>query len=160
MANLGNYQDPTGGQMAGDRDVIPPGDVIAAIAKSEEKDNKAGTGSYINLEFEVTDGQHKGRRFWVMLNLNNPNAQAVEIANRELNSICHACGKLRSNVQDTSELHGIPMRVRLGVRGGRDGYDRQNVVKSYKPLNDTSGFQSSRQSGGGHAQSGPWKQSA
>lgn len=156
MANLGNYQDPTGGQMAGDRDVIPPSEVVAAIAKSEEKANKAGTGSYINLEFEVTEGQHQGRRFWVMLNLNNPNSQAVEIANRELNSICHACGKLRNNVQDTQELHGIPMRIKLGVRE-QQGFDPQNVVKSYKPLNSAP---SAQQGGQGQAQSGPWKQSA
>lgn len=148
MANLGQYQDTANGQMAEDRTVLPAGEYEAAIVKSEEKSNKANTGSYINLEFEVQSGQHQGRRFWEMLNLNNPNAQAVEIANRSLNSICNACGKLRASVQNTEELHGIPMRVTLGVRQ-QDGYDPQNNVKSYKPLN-----------GGGQVQHGAQQQGA
>ena len=52
----------------------------------------------------------------------------VEIAQRELNSICHAVGKLR--VADTEELHGIPMKVKLGFE--KDNAER-NEPKGYKP---------------------------
>ena len=51
---------------------------------------------------------------------------AVEIAQRELNSICHAVGKLR--VADTQELHAVPVKVTLGV--DKDG---RNVARGYKP---------------------------
>jgi hypothetical protein len=51
---------------------------------------------------------------------------AVEIAQRELNSICHAVGKLR--VADTEELHTHPMLVTLGI----DDSGR-NVPKGYRP---------------------------
>ena len=80
------------------------------------------------LEFEVLDGPHRGRRFWSTLNLWNPSPATVEMAQRELNSICHAVGKLR--VADTEELHGIPMLVKLGFQ--KDNAER-NEPKGYKP---------------------------
>jgi hypothetical protein len=153
MANLGGY-DATGGQTMEDRDALPAGEYVAALVKSDKKDAKTEGNAYINCEFEVQDGDMKGRRFWTMLNLWNANAQAVEIAQRELNSIMHACGKLR--VDDTEELHGIPMRVTLKVENN-DTYGPQNRVKGYKPLN-------AAPSGGGDqgqgAKAKPWNQNA
>jgi hypothetical protein len=99
------------------------------------------------------DGQAKGRRFWTMLNLWNSNPTAVEIAQRELSSICHACGKLR--VADTEELHAIPMLVRLAVKS--DSYGEKNEVKSYKPANGGAPQQSAPAvAASGGARSGPW----
>ena len=114
MASLGATYDASQGEQMSDRSVLPPGEYLAAIAKSDVSDTKKGDGRKVDLEFEVLDGAHKGRRFWSMLNLWNRNPVAVEIAQRELNSICHAVGKLR--VADTQELHGIPMKVTLGIR--------------------------------------------
>ena len=42
--------------------------------------SQAGTGSYLNLTFEILDGNYKGRKVWSRLNLDNPNQQAVQIA--------------------------------------------------------------------------------
>ena len=113
MASLGATYDASQGEQMSDRSALPPGEYLAAIAKSDVSDTKKGDGRKVDLEFEVLDGAHKGRRFWTTLNLWNPNPVAVEIAQRELNSICHAVGKLR--VADTEELHGIPMKVTLGI---------------------------------------------
>lgn len=129
MAQLGATFDASQVDPTDDRDTLPAGDYLAAIAKSEKRDSKKG-GSFISLEFEVLDGQAKGRRFWSMLNLWNSNAQAVEIAQRELSAICHACGKLR--VSDTEELHAIPMLVRLKIEKSGQ-YSDQNRVVSFKP---------------------------
>lgn len=133
MANLGGNFDATQVAPSEGFDVLPAGDYLAAIAKSEKRDAKAGNGgAYINLEFEVMDGPARGRRFWTMLNLWNANAIAVEIAQRELSAICHACGKLR--VSDTEELHGIPMLVRLKIKSDKQ-YGDKNEVVSFKPAN-------------------------
>jgi hypothetical protein len=114
-----------------ERSALPEGEYVAAIVKNERREAKSGNGNaYLNLEFEVQDGPAKGRRFWTMLNLWNSNAQAAEIAQRELTSICHAVGRLR--VGDADELNGIPMLVKVGI----DKADKdRNVVKGYKPLN-------------------------
>ncbi|MCU0732408.1 MAG: DUF669 domain-containing protein [Hyphomonas sp.] len=156
MANLGNY-DATGGQTMDERSALPAGEYIAALVKSDKKDTKNGRGAYINCEFEVQDGEAKGRRFWTLLNLWNDNAQAVEIAQRELNSIMHACGRLRVN--DTEELHGIPMRVKLKVK--TDSYGEKNEVASYQPLNGAPVGQSSQAaSPGAGTANAPWKRAA
>ena len=127
MASLGGTYDASQGEQMSDRSVLPPGEYLAAIARSDVADTKKGDGGRkVDLEFEVLDGPHKGRRFWTMLNLWNRNPVAVEIAQRELNSICHAVGKLR--VADTDELHGTPVKVTLGI--DKDG---RNVARSYKP---------------------------
>lgn len=165
MASLGGTYSAEGGQTMGDRGVLPAGDYVAALVQSERREAKAGNGNaYINLEFEVQDGAHQGRRFWSMLNLWNNNAQAVEIAQRALNSICQACGKLR--VSDTEELHGIPMTVKLRVKA--DGqYGDKNTVAGYAPLN--AGRATFAGAGAGGAVTGapaaagnqpPWKRTA
>lgn len=151
MAQVNGY-NATDGQTMDDRDALPAGEYPAALVKSEHKETKAKNGNaYIDCEFEVTDGEFKGRRFWTMLNLWNNNSQAVEIAQKELNSICHACGKLQIN--DTEELHGIPMMVTLSVK--TDDYGPKNVVRNYKPLN--AGAVAHQQSSQSGAQGKPWQ---
>ena len=153
MADLGNTFDATAVEPASERGVLPAGEYLAAIAKSDVRDAKTGGGNrYINLEFEVMDGPAKGRRFWTMLNLWNSNAQTVEIAQRELSSICHACGKLR--VSDTEELHGIPMLIRLGVK--TDSYGEKNEVKGYKPTGGAAPVQPQAAAAAGGSKRGPW----
>lgn len=129
MANLGGTYDATGGPTMGDRSPLPPGTYVAVIVKSEQRESKTAGNYFINLEFSVHEGEHEGRRFWTILNLWNSNSTAVEIAQRELNSICHAVGKLR--VEDTEELHHIPMVVKLGYRKNST---EDTEPKSYEPF--------------------------
>ena len=156
MVDFGGQWDATQGETMGTTDALPAGEYVAAIVKSERREAKSMNGNaYINLEFEVLDGQYQGRRFWTMLNLWNHNQTAVEIAQRELNSICHAVGKLR--VSNSEELHNIPMLVKLGVR--TDDYGTQNTTKGYKPMNGGAApqQQAPQQQSGSTA---PWRRTA
>lgn len=155
MVDFGGQWDATNGETMGTTDALPAGEYVAAIVKSERREAKSGNGNaYINLEFEVLDGQYQGRRFWTMLNLWNHNQTAVEIAQRELNSICHAVGKLR--VSDSEQLHNIPMLVKLGVR--TDDYGTQNITKGYKPMNGGAPQQQAPQQQAGST--APWRRTA
>ncbi len=131
MADLGMSYDATGGEVMGDRSVLPAGQYTVALVKSDRTNATSNpNNSYIACEFEVMDGERKGRRLWTNLNLWNDNSQAVEIAQRELNSIMHACGRLR--VSNTEELHGILVRAAVAI----DKKDpTRNLIRSYKPLN-------------------------
>ena len=115
-------------------EALPPGEYIAQIKNSEMKPTKKEDGKYLNLELEVMDGEFKGRMFFERLNLDNPNQMAVDIAYKTLSAICHAAGVMK--IKDSNQLHYKPMLVRLDVEK-REGYDPQNVVKAYKPLNGT-----------------------
>jgi hypothetical protein len=112
-------------------DPIPPGDYIAAIIDSEEKDTQAGTGTYHKLEFQILEGQYANRKLWVNLNLNNPSEEAVKIARGELSAICRAVNVLTPN--DTVELHNLPMSIKVGVEKRKDTGEMQNRIKGYKP---------------------------
>jgi hypothetical protein len=116
----------------GTPDPIPSGWYPMVIKNSEMKPTKDKQGAYLELEFEVIDGEYKGRKVWDRLNLQNKNPVAVEIAYGSLSAICHAAGIIQ--VQDSQQLHGIPMEVKVGLREADGNYDASNDVKGYRQL--------------------------
>ena len=108
---------------------IPVGDYKAVITGSEVKDTNAGDGKYLNLKFEIIEGEYQGRIIFVILNLWNPNPKAVEIANRELATIVAAVNK--PGAQNSEELHNIPMTVKVGIQPGQGEYGPSNRIKNY-----------------------------
>lgn len=110
-------------------EVIPAGDYSAQIIQSEMKETKAGTGHYLELRIQILDEDYAGRLVFERLNLDNPNDTAVKIAQRALADICTACGVVE--VEDSEELHGIEMTVRLSVQEPKGDFGASNVVKKY-----------------------------
>lgn len=113
---------------------LPTGWYNAVIEESEMKPTSAGDGHYLNLKFNVIDGPCVGRKFFDRLNLHNKNPVASEIAYKSLSAICHATGVMQ--IQDTQQLHGRPLQVRLVVKPPSDGYDANNEVKGYRSVAD------------------------
>ena len=58
---------------AADFEPIPAGKYLAVITDSEMKPTKSGNGSYLELTFQVIEGEYKNRLLWARLNLDNPN---------------------------------------------------------------------------------------
>jgi hypothetical protein len=110
-------------------EAIPAGKYEAVIVASEMKDTKAGDGAYLELEIEVIDGPHKGRKLWDRLNLENKNGTAVKIARSTLSSICRAVGVLEP--RDSCELHDLPLCVTVKCRKREDTGDVTNEVRGY-----------------------------
>ena len=109
---------------------LPAGWYTCIIASSEEKPTKAQTGSYLQLNLQVVDGPHQGRTVFERLNLNNPNAVAVDIAQKTLSSICRAVGVMMP--RESSELHDKPMSVKVKIEPASNGYDASNSVAAYE----------------------------
>lgn len=130
MANIGNF-DATTVAPREDFSPIPTGEYLAQVIDSDLKPTRSNNGHYLELAFEIMDGEHKGRRVWSRLNLDNPNPKAVEIAQRDLSAICHAVGKLK--IADSQELHYKPMILRVEyVEAGGNRDKPTNDVKAYK----------------------------
>jgi len=110
-------------------DALPPGRYEAIISGSEMKDTKAGTGQYLQLTFDVVGGQHEGRKLWSRLNLVNPNATAVQIAERELSAICHCVGIITP--ADSEELHDRPLIVDVIQEMNPMSGQQTNRIKGY-----------------------------
>ena len=62
---------------------LPVGVYYFTVAEANEKITKAGTGQYLELQFECLDDEHKGRKVYATFNLVNKNSQAVQIAQKE-----------------------------------------------------------------------------
>lgn len=124
--NAENYDDMN------DFEALPAGEYEAKIKESKMVDTKDGTGQMLKLTLEICSGQYQGRLLWTNLNLINSSEQAVEMAHKELATICRACGKV--SVNDSEELHGIPMTIKLKVKPATAQYPAGNVVANYKPL--------------------------
>lgn len=128
MPDLSSYNfDPTAIEPDRPSEPIPPGTYTAIVVETEVRETKAGTGTYLNVEMEIVDGDHKGRRIWDRIHLRNPSEQAVEIGMRRLSSICRILGLER--LPNSELLHGKTLAVTVYHRD-RDG--RTNVdVKNY-----------------------------
>ena len=111
-------------------EAIPAGKYQAVIVESDMKPNKAGTGEYLQLEFEVIEGEFKGRKLWTRLNLHNPNPDAVRMAQADLSAICHAVNVIHPG--DSVELHNLPLTITVKCRKTPDG-DIANDIKGYAP---------------------------
>ena len=113
-------------------DALPPGRYEAIISASEMKDTKAGTGQYLQLTFDVVGGQYEGRKLWSRLNLVNPNATAVQIAERELSAICHCVGILVP--QDSEELHDALLVIDVIQELNPMSGQQTNRIKGYSQV--------------------------
>jgi hypothetical protein len=128
MADLQGF-DARNVEPTSDLEPIPAGKYLAAITESEMKANKSGTGGYLQLTFQILDGPYKNRFVWARLNLNNPNATAVQIARGELSALCRAVGVLAP--KDSLELHNLPLVITVKCKTRKDTGELQNEIKGY-----------------------------
>jgi hypothetical protein len=108
---------------------LPAGDYLAVVVASEMKPTKNGSGEYLQLELEVIDGPHKGRKVWDRLMLKHGNSQTVAIARGTLSALCRAIGVMVP--RDSVELHNVPVLVKVACKKRDDTGELTNVVKGY-----------------------------
>ena len=108
---------------------IPAGRYVAVINDSGMRPTKSGNGQYLQLEFEIIEGEHAGRRLWDRLNLENTNPEAVRIARADLSAICHAVNVLTP--QDSVELHNIPLVIVVKCKKDQDD-EVVSEIKGYE----------------------------
>lgn len=128
MASLNGF-DANRVEPSTDYDPLPAGKYLAVITESEMKPTKAGTGQYLQLTFEILDGQFKGRKVWARLNLINTNDMTVKIAQAELSAICRAVGVLAPN--DSVELHNLPLMITVKCKKRPDTGEISNEVRGF-----------------------------
>ena len=122
----------------GTYDPIPLGEYTVVITDTEinptkkDKDKPVSEqrNKYLQLVYEIVDGEHKGRKLFDRINILNENVTAQEIAQRALSSICRSVGVIHP--KDTDELKNIPFIVKVGIRAASGEYQASNVIKEYK----------------------------
>src|SRR3990167_9654035 len=74
---------------------VPNGQYKAVIVDAQEKPTKDNAGKYLALTFQLTEGEHAGRKITTRLNLHNTNAETVKYARADLSAICRAVGVMQ-----------------------------------------------------------------
>lgn len=110
-------------------ELLPKGKYLAMITFSEIKPNSKRTGDLLKLTFEIIDGAGKGRKVFESINVRHENKVAEKIGTEQLNALCLATNIL--HLQDSDQLHNIPLTIDVVIEPGRDGYDDQNRVKGF-----------------------------
>lgn len=124
-------------------DVIEPQDVVIAMTANEYKQNKKQNGHGLNLQFQILEGEFAGRNLWSLLNLDNPNADTVRIAQAELKEILVATDMLGKFGDDVDVLHNIPMIATIIVEPPqyeKDANDNDTKTVKYKAKNKISKY--------------------
>lgn len=106
--------DATHVKPLGEYTPLPEGNHLVEITQSQNRQTKAGDGSYLELEYTVVDGELKGSMHWDRLCVEHPNPKAVGRANAALSAICHSVGVI--SFTDTIELHHIPFQITIRHR--------------------------------------------
>jgi hypothetical protein len=108
----------------------------AEIVKSSINDTKNKDGKYISFQFKILDDDNgeksEGRFVFTNLNIVNKNEMAVKLAYSDLKKICAACN-FQGELEDTTDLHNIPMMIKLSVKPETTVWPAKNEIKDYKP---------------------------
>lgn len=134
MASLNGLYSPDDKPSA-PLEAIPAGKYVAQITESAMKPTKDKLGEYLELKFQVTDGEYKGRCLFARLNLKNKSEQAVMIARGELAAICQATGVRQP--KDSVDLHQIPVVLTVKCKKRDDNGEISNEIKGYEPKSAT-----------------------
>ena len=111
---------------------LPPGWYTASIADAEVRTTRAGTGKYISVKYGITGPSHQGRFVFGNLNIKNPNPKAEEIGRQQLGNIMRAIGLTKVN--DTDQLIGGDLSIKLKVTAENDNYAASNDVSGFKAI--------------------------
>lgn len=111
------------------KDPIPEGKYVAIIVESAMKPTKTGNGQFLELVYQIVDGEHKGRKLWSRHNLQHPTAQAVTIARMELSAICRSAGIMTP--KDSAELHNLPLTITVKCKKREDNGEWTNEIKAW-----------------------------
>jgi len=111
---------------------IPAGDYVAEIIESEQVANKNNTGSHLKLTFKIIDGEYENRRLWHRVNYWHNDPGCALKARQHFKKICKFAGN--PDINDASEIHGLPIVIRVVQVPRRDTGEMVNEIKWFMPF--------------------------
>lgn len=106
---------------------LPAGEYPVKVTDTEVKNSKAGN-VMLNVTFTVEDGhQFSGRKVFDNFVVSN------EVAMKRLKSMAVAGKHPHPDfIQDSEELHGLRLVIRVKIEDGGDGYGPKNKISAFK----------------------------
>lgn len=113
-------------------DALPPGWYQAMVTDSELKTSKSNPqNDYLKLTYIITGPQFANRKVFQNLNINHPKPEVRGYAEADLSAISRSVGVM--NVQDSNQLHNIPLEIKLRIRTD-ETYGDQNDIVGYRAI--------------------------
>lgn len=114
-------------------DPVPAGWYIVTVTGSEIKPTKGGTGARLAIDVTIQEPEKwRGRKVFTGFNIKNDNPVAQDIAFKQLSALAHAVGVLQ--VEDSQQLHGIPLKVRIKETPASGEYEAGNDITAYRNM--------------------------
>lgn len=112
---------------------VPAGTYNVTISSVETKALKNDESQHqLEMTFEIIDGEFKGRKAWVYLNLWNPDEQKRAMAHGDFSAICRAVNVIQ--VQDAELLCNRPLTCDFKFVKGTEQYPNdKNQLRNFKP---------------------------
>lgn len=105
---------------------VPDGKYNVVVAKADVKESKSG-GHYLNVGYQVVDGDFKGRIIFDIVNIQHSNPEVVRIGMERLATIAWATGHEKDSVDDTDDLiNKLPFSISVKTEE-KDGYTNMRV---------------------------------
>jgi len=134
MANIGKFSATEHDTEQRDYENLPDGIYALEVTQSEVAATAKGDGTILKLRYGVIEPEDfKNRLIFGNITLENPNAQAQEIGQKQLASLCRAIGL--SEIEDSEELHFQRFVAKVGLSKERKVGD-----KVYSPRNEVKRF--------------------
>lgn len=116
-----------------------------------ETASKTSDAAYLNVEFAVTAGPFKGRKFWQNMVVSggktdeNGNSKAGSITRSALRGILESARRIKPDdmsdeakakriVQGYGDFSGVEFVGKIGVEPAKDGYDAKNKLIAAVPV--------------------------
>lgn len=114
-------------------DPVPAGWYIATVTESDIKPTSNGAGARLAVTLTIQEPvKYAGRKVFTGFNIKNDNPVAQDIAFKQLSALAHAVGVLQ--VEDSQQLHGIPLKVRVKVKPASGQYEAGNDITAYRNI--------------------------
>jgi hypothetical protein len=114
----------------GEYALLPDGKYLAIMTKSEVVPTKAGTGEMLKATFTIFDEKYAGRLVFHNFNIKNASEKAQQIGLGQLKS-CYLAMGLKGLPADSSELHDLPLIIKVGKSKPSEGYAERNEIKGF-----------------------------
>jgi len=112
-------------------ELLPTGEYDFIVEKVEEKETKAGTGTYLNCTYSIVGEKYENRKVFDLININNPSEVAERIGRGRLHKLALACGCV--DMEDSDDLIDKVFTGIVAVKKGTGGYEDKNVVSKFVP---------------------------
>ena len=122
-----------------DNTPLPSGNYEAVIKHADQHESKSGNTS-LKLEWQIVEGNHKGRLIWQYINAWHESERTREIAMKELGRVMRAVGI--DDLNDVSQLRNKLANIHLKVTPPNGDFGPGNRVTGCAPAGGGSGGKS------------------